>query len=461
MRRRTGTLVKRGSKYYARWKVGDKVYLRSTGMTNRREAMAEMQRMIEPFNTATEIDSLERIAMRIKGRTAELEKLEAEANPPPEIGSVKNKILHSPVWLAYMDSPNRPDSGEATLRQYESEWRRFVSWLGAKFPKTKYLHQVTEQHAEEYARNLNDAKLSASTFNQHLNFLKLLWNVLADRAQPSVNVWDGIARRKLNALSNRKKALTPLQFDALLQATGDDQDLSDLFLILAWTGQRLVDGVMLKWEAVDFLKGVITLAPQKTARRQGKVIAIPLFPIPRDVLTRREGGQPIKPSDYVFPDLAEVYEHDASALTKRISATFERAGIETTEKRNGRARAVTIYGAHSLRHLAVTAFSSAGMPAAMIKSITGHASDGMLEHYQQIGVAMAAEISTRMTATTLPTPGLLPSEANTIPPIQTLQTPAEAEERAIYLDRLLSELLTELTHDEKVHFIKTLKSELD
>lgn len=108
---------------------------------------------------------------------------------------------------------------------------------------------------------------------------------------------------------------------------------------------------MLKWEAVDFLKGVITLAPQKTARRQGKVIAIPLFPIPRDVLTRREGGQPIKPSDYVFPDLAEVYEHDASALTKRISATFERAGIETTEKRNGRARAVTIYGTYSLRHL--------------------------------------------------------------------------------------------------------------
>jgi len=74
---------------------------------------------------------------------------------------------------------------------------------------------------------------------------------------------------------------------------------------------------------------------------------------------------------------------------------------------------------------------------------------------------MAAEISTRMTAKTLPTPGLLPSEGNTIPPIQTLQTPAEAEERAVYLDRLLSELLTELTHDEKAHFIKTLKSELD
>ena len=36
------------------------------------------------------------------------------------------------------------------------------------------------------------------------------------------------------------------------------------------------------------------------------------------------------------------------------------------------------------------------MPAAMIKSITGHATDSMLEHYQQIGMDMAGEIAARI-----------------------------------------------------------------
>lgn len=32
----------------------------------------------------------------------------------------------------------------------------------------------------------------------------------------------------------------------------------------------------------------------------------------------------------------------------------------------------------------------------MIKSITGHGSDGMLEHYQQIGAGLAADLANRI-----------------------------------------------------------------
>ena len=37
------------------------------------------------------------------------------------------------------------------------------------------------------------------------------------------------------------------------------------------------------------------------------------------------------------------------------------------------------------------------MPGAMIKSITGHGSDGMLEHYQQIGAGLAGEVAQHLT----------------------------------------------------------------
>ena len=436
MKTTTGTLVKRGKTYSARWTIAGKVFTKTTGKTNHAKALAEMKRIVAPFVGVGEVEALERVSARLVGRKAEVERLEAEANPPPEIGTIVNRGLVSPVWLAFIASTGRPDSGEATLRQYESEFKRFAEWLSAKRPRVKYLHEVTVHDAEDYARNLNEARVSASTYNQHRNFLRLLWRVLKDRAQLPVNVWDGITGRKLNRLATRKQVLTPAQFDALLHASGKDRDLHDLFMVLAWTGQRLVDGVMLKWGAVDYASGVITLAPRKTARRQGKIVTIPIFPATREVLNRREKGKPVNPSGYVFPALVEMYDRDPSMLTKRIKDAFQRAGMDTTEERADRERGVTVFGAHSLRHLAVTAFTSAGMPAAMIKSITGHSTDEQLEHYQQLGVAMAGEIAARMTAKTLPETPTIPLLSDSRPLRSSLLALIEAHG----LDAVQSEL---------------------
>jgi integrase len=155
----------------------------------------------------------------------------------------------------------------------------------------------------------------------------------------------------------------------------------------------------MKWGAVDFARRVITLAPVKTARRQGKQVHIPIFPAVLDVLNRRQAGKVLNARGLVFPELAAQYERDPSKISKDISAAFEKAGMETTEARADRGRAVVVYGAHSLRHFFVTQATSAGMPDAMIKSITGHGSDGMLEHYQQIGIDLAADMAGRIQGT--------------------------------------------------------------
>ena len=155
----------------------------------------------------------------------------------------------------------------------------------------------------------------------------------------------------------------------------------------------------MKWGAVDFPNKVLTLAPMKTARRQGKVIHIPILPAVREVLNSRQDGQVMNPKGFVFPELAEVYQRNRPQLTNRITAAFDKAEIQTSEQRADRKKAVVVYGAHSLRHFFTTAATAAGMPAAMIKSITGHATDGMLEHYQQIGADLAADLATRITGT--------------------------------------------------------------
>lgn len=388
MKRTTGTLEKRGKVFYAVWTNKGKRHVVTTGCRNRKKALKFLAEQVAPFRAQNEVATMQAIQGRVMGLTAEADRLTDAANPPLSIGE---------TWRAYKESSERPDSGPRTLQEYEGRWNRFEEWAGDQTPAPCYLRDITRQLANTYAADLTAARFAPATFNAHVNLLKLVWRCLGEEARCTGNPWESITLKKLNALATRKRALTPAQFEALLSATEGDPDLHDLLTLLAWTGLRLVDGVKLIWGAVDFARGVLTLAPQKTARRTGKQVHIPMFPAVRALLDARQAGSVLSPGKPVFPELADLYDRDrGAALSKRIAAAFEKAGMETSEERDGRDRKAVVFGAHSLRHFFVTAATSAGMPAAMIKSITGHATDSMLEHYQQIGVELAGEVAARI-----------------------------------------------------------------
>ncbi len=388
MRTTQGTLIKRGGTFYALWYHKGKRYRVSTGCHTKREAEKRLADLTAPFLAGAEVAVLQAVSGRLQGVEREAEQLMDAANPPLAVAD---------TWRTFLQSPSRPDSGPRTLQEYEGRWNRFEEWAGDQTPRLRFLRDVQREHAAAYAADLTAARFAPATFNAHVNLLKLAWRCLGEEARCTGNPWENITLKKLNALATRKRALTPAQFEALLSATEGDPDLHDLLTLLAWTGLRLVDGVKLKWGAVDFARGVITLAPQKTARRTGKQVHIPMFPAVRALLDARQSGSVLSPGRFIFPDLADLYDRDrGAALSKRIAAAFEKAGMETSEERDGRDRKAVVYGAHSLRHFFVTVATSAGMPAAMIKSITGHATDAMLEHYQQIGVELAGEVAARI-----------------------------------------------------------------
>lgn len=393
---RTGWLVKRGKVWYAAWQIGGKSFCYSTHQTDKKKAHAELNRMMAPFAVGNEKRVLEVVQARIEGTKAELAALDDEAHPP---------LTLDRAWDAYERCPGRPDSGENTLKQYAAELTRFKKWMIKThaapvkgFPDRITMRDIPAAIADEYAQDLTAGKLSASTFNQHVKFLSLLWRVLAKEIKGGgVNPWTGIARKRINPMASRKRALTPAQFDDLLDKAAVDPDIRDLILVLAWTGLRLVDAVKLSWGAVDFSRNVITVTPQKTARRTGKTVSIPMFPAVKEVLNRRQDGKVLNPARSVFPELLADYSRDeGSALAKRMGAIFGKAGMETAEKRSGQKRAVVCYGAHSLRHHFVSAASAAGLPDLMIKAITGHTTDTMLEHYQHIGAGLVDEFANRI-----------------------------------------------------------------
>jgi integrase len=353
------------------------------------EARGVRDNILAPFRAADKVEALKTLAGRVTVAQNDLTRIRDE----------QPALALADAWQAYLDTPSRPDSGARTLEGYKVEWTAFAKWIGEKYPEATELRQVTSGMAEEYARHLAEKKFSPSTYNQHRNLLKLVWHVLGEKARCTGNPWDRIVPRKLQAHLARKQALTPVQFTALLDAVAGDQDLHDLFMVLAWTGQRLVDAVMLRWGEIDFKAQVITLTPRKTARRIGKQIHVPIFPALLPVLNRRQEAQGgvVRPAGHVFPELVKEYGIAyGSTLSKRIADAFLRAGMTTSEERDGRKREVCVYGAHSLRHHFVTAAASAGVPAGMIKSITGHATDGMLEHYQHMGAELAGEIAKKI-----------------------------------------------------------------
>lgn len=396
MRTRSGWLVKRGKTFYACWEVNGKRFMKTTHQTTERKAQKELSRLIEPFLVEDTVSTLANIKTAIEKGNDRLSVLDDERNPP---------LTLDRAWAAYERSPARPDSGESTMKQYAAELARFKKWMVKTHPSTVkdcpdriMLRDIPAGIASEYAQDLTAAKLSPSTFNQHVKFLSLVWRVLDKEIKGGgVNPWTGIARKRINPMASRKRALTSAQFDALLEKAEKDPDVRDLLIVLAWTGLRLVDAVKLKWGAVDFARSVISVTPQKTARRTGKTVNIPMFPAVKEVLNRREGGLVHAPVRPVFPELVADYDRDeGSALAKRMGKIFEDAGMETAEKRAGQKRAVVCYGAHSLRHHFVSAASAAGIPAPMIKAITGHATDTMLEHYQQIGAGLVEEMAKRL-----------------------------------------------------------------
>ena len=385
----TRNLVKRGRVWFVSFMRDGKRVVQTTQKTDLGEARGVRDNILAPFRAADKVETLKTLAGRMTVAQEDLTRIRDE----------QPALALADVWQAYLETPSRPDSGARTLQGYKVEWMAFAKWIGKKYPAVTELRQVPPAMVEEYARHLAAKGFSPSTYNQHRNLLKLVWHVLGEAGRCTGNPWDRIMPRKLQAHLARKQALTPAQFTALLDAVEEDPDLHDLFMVLAWTGQRLVDAVMLRWGEIDFKAQVITLMPRKTARRMGKQIHVPIFPALLPVLNRRQEAQGgvVRPAGHVFPKLVKEYGLlNGTVLSKRIGAAFDKAGMTTSEARDGRKREVCVYGAHSLRHHFVTAAAAAGVPAGMIKSITGHATDGMLEHYQHMGAELAGEIAKKI-----------------------------------------------------------------
>jgi len=391
VRKRTGYLIRRGKVFYAAWNVAGKKFMQTTGKRDRREAETELRRIMEPFVAGDEVATLQNIAARIEGRTAEMTRLEDERNPP---------LSFDRAWDAYLSATGRPDSGEHTLRDYEGYFDAFAAWMKKIHPDATTLRAVTFATTGEYAAHLTAERgLSSNSFNKHVRFMELLFRVLKEPARLTVNPWEGIKRKRAIMESRRELTIDELK-TVCAAATGE---MRLLFAIGIYTGLRLGDCTTLRWGEVDLRRGLIRRIPGKVARRNPRPVIIPIHAVLNTILNEipvRERGP------YVLPETAALYLRDTSATSKQIHDLFEACHVKTHRPGTGKTRttddkgkviiidsgkrAVVEVGFHSLRHTFVSMCREANAPLSVVESIVGHSNPAMTRHYTHTSELAAA-----------------------------------------------------------------------
>jgi integrase len=377
MKHRTGHLFKRGDTFYLFWKVNGKVFSKALRddsgkpITTKREAEEARIKLMAPFTVADETAALESIAGKLEGRKAELAKWEDEQHPPSSIRQ---------AWSDYLASPNRPDSGDSTLRQYEFQWQAFADWMNEKHADILTLRDVSKEIAEEYASSLNHGRFSPSTYNKHLNLLTLVFRVVKHKAKLTGNPWEEIQRKRL--VTNSRRELTIDELRNICQAaTGE---LRTLLALGIYSGLRLGDCATLRWGEVDLPRTMIRRIPNKTARRNPKPVIVPIHPILRDMLAVTPLN---KRGEYVLPEMAAMYARSVCAVTDRVQHHLKTCGITLHKPGTGTGgkRAVIEVGFHSLRHTFVSLCRESNAPLAVVESIVGHSNPSMTRHYTHVG----------------------------------------------------------------------------
>ncbi|MBR6056646.1 MAG: site-specific integrase [Victivallales bacterium] len=265
----------------------------------------------------------------------------------------KQAIPLATVWDEYLAQPGRPDSGQETLRKYNTVWRMFYKWLGEHYPDIKFLSQVNEEIIKGFFHSLETTgvsdtavkgqfgskpkkepsksttgtlpltkkrkprPVSGRTYNGYKQALKLIFKVLLPLLGTDHNPVEQINNKVKDSVS--REEFTEEQVEAIFNGfdTGffyettveklckgrkrervtkrlefkpmNAEQLKVLLYLCCYTGCRGQDGCLMKWSNIDMKKSVIIYMPRKTARKSGKYATIPLHPSLKKALEEANG----------------------------------------------------------------------------------------------------------------------------------------------------------------------------
>ena len=362
--------------YYFRYQINGQRKAVSLQTKNQKEAIKKAKDMI-PIVKATTTDVISAHVKQARGLAAR-----------------KKTLLLADIWEVYSKHPER--ATPATVHEQNSYRSTFKEF--AKFVDNDSLEivNITPEVTDRFAQHLRGTEISVATHNRKIKRLRKIFEALKDyrNADNPFNI-KSIRRKAREEQEHivRRVSFSREQETRLLEVLEDDKfkvinkpEIKVLYHLGMFTGQRLKDCVLLRWDKVDLNKRKIWVKQFKT----GKEVTIPIAPKLLEILIEAKNR---KKDHYVCPNAAERYNRvdkngkntGNNLVNIDLLRVIKWIGLESSVAVPGRKKKVTVYGFHSLRHSFASHCAEAGVPKAVVLSILGTNSEIVDKHYTHIG----------------------------------------------------------------------------
>lgn len=361
--------------YLACWKQNGKKIRKSTGVPVKgRDGMSARQAQ----KLAQEVaDGMERLA---KGQTTYLQAADALRSVAQASG-MGGKM---PTVREYL-TEFQGQAGAKTESNRKRAFTRFMDYLGTRADMR--LDMLTKDDMRGFVRHALEL-VAVGTVRLYLANIKAAMNRAVED--------DLLLKSPMPRIELAKEAqiVNPeLGSDAVERAPFTREELHILvtqfpapwrdIVLVSWLtgGQRLGDCCCLRWDCVDFKRGIVSFRTDKT----GQEICNPIRPTLRTrllAIREEQGGR----ETYVFPNMARKYRNANSSVSTEFTALLKAWGIleSETEKKalKGDRKNVSRKSFHSIRHALVSAArSNSSLSADLVRAVVGHESEEVERQY--------------------------------------------------------------------------------
>jgi integrase len=362
--------------YYFRYQINGQRKAVSLKTKNQKEAIKKAQELVPILKSTT----TEMISVHVKHARGLIK--------------LKKSLPLANAWEVYSNHPDR--ATPATVAEqiaYRTTLTEFINFVG---DDSLQINKITPEITDKFAQYLRKSDIAVATHNRKIKRLTRIFKVLKDyRDSDNPFTIKSLRRKEREEQENlvHRISFSHDQEMQLLAALEDDShkvknkpEIRVIYHLGMFTGQRLKDCVLLRWDKVDLNRKRIWVKQFKT----GKEVSIPMAPKLLDVLTEAHTR---KTDRYVCPNVAKRYNHldkngkntGNNLVNIDVLRVIKWIGLEPSVKVPGRKKKVTVYGFHSLRHSFASHCAEAGVPKAVVLSILGTNSEIVDKHYTHIG----------------------------------------------------------------------------
>ncbi len=279
------------------------------------------------------------------------------------------EFAFDPLWDAFAKSIR---AGKKRVTQYRKYLSVLCDWVAENYPDLDNVNNFTAEMGKEYIAYILAQDGSNATKNEKVVFARRLFRVLGKEngvIENPFEEWKALPKNQED-----RDAFTPKELRLIGEkATGW---IYSLCLTCLSTGLREGDACLLKKENVDLKSGWLR---NIKASKTGKLLDIPMMPgLEKHIRERLQDND----SEYIFPELADMYKARPTQISIGIKDFFHEIGITGTRKQvDGYRRRVSKKDVHSFRHTFVYLAALNGWPLPIVQAIVQHSSPAMTKVY--------------------------------------------------------------------------------